>query len=94
VSFARADSSTIRLRTDSAKLEWTWPPSFETDVRAHWRDGTLQLERKVEDGPTVKEAFVRAPGSTRLIIATTIENALPQKLEYRRVYDLESTGSQ
>jgi hypothetical protein len=87
VAIGYSDSTTMRLRVDGEKRKVTWRGIPEVETRARWHDGTLEVDHKFEGGLSVKELYTRAPGSERLIVATTVKGGIMGERTGKRVYD-------
>jgi hypothetical protein len=85
------DGTPIESLTDGNEREKAVSGMGKIKVKAEWQDGQLIVERKLEGGIRVREEFMRAPDSPRLI-TTTIITGLPRDLKFRSVYD-RSSGS-
>jgi hypothetical protein len=85
------DGTPIESLTDGKEREKAVGGMGRIKVKAEWQDGWLIVERKLEGGIKVREEFMRAPDSPRLI-TTTIITGLPRDLKFRSVYD-RSSGS-
>ena len=59
----------------------------EVKMKASWSDERMKVERKIKDGPTVKEYYSLSTDRSRLLVDVMIDGGgLPGKFEFRRVY--------
>jgi hypothetical protein len=86
VAIAYADATTQAFPTDGSQARVVWEGVGEVDAKARWRENSLVVERKLEDGITVVETYTRAPESPRLIVGTEVKGTL-RTLKFLRVYD-------
>lgn len=61
----------------------------DTEVKASWHDGKLQVETRNNHGGTVNETWERVPDGSRLIVNLKIEGGFG-KVELKRIYDREA----
>jgi hypothetical protein len=87
IRVVHADSSVLQFHFDGKKRKMAWKGVGEIEARAQWDDGFLEVDRTLDGGPEVHELYSRAPGSSRLIIATTVSGGGPEAVSIRRVYD-------
>lgn len=92
VTVTYADSFTVTVPTDGKKVERTWPGVGKVELKAEWKEGQLQLERKLE-GIKVTELFSRSPGSSRLVDAVKVKGPMPREISLERIYDERSESS-
>lgn len=92
VTVVYADGTEYRLRADGRETKSTVQALGEVKVKTRWRDGALQVERRLSDGIKVTDVFSRGPGSSRLVVETKIHGVGPQPLELKRVYDPAGSG--
>jgi hypothetical protein len=81
-----SDSSALQFRFDGKKRKISWKGVGEIEASAKWDDGFLEVDQSLDGGPQVHELYSRAPGSNRLIIATTVTGGA-ETVNIRRVYD-------
>ena len=76
--------ATLSVRLDGKAVEGPDGPG-RVEIKGGWRNGIIQVERKVEDGPSEKESWtVDARGL--LVVTQTIELPRGPKFELKRVY--------
>jgi hypothetical protein len=85
--------SIVAVPTNWRKVRVTWLDAQPSEARARWKDGRLQIERRFDDGSGVTEYYSRSPGSSRLVVYTTVDGWLRTDATVRRVYDAVIVGN-
>lgn len=59
----------------------------EIKTKASWADERMRVQRKIKDGPTVKEYYTLSTDRSRLLVDLVIDGGgIPGKFEFRRIY--------
>jgi hypothetical protein len=87
VTFTFADRVPIPYAMNGKKNKRELPGLGEVETKAEWKDGLLNVERKLDGGVKIHDEFVHGPGSPRLIVNTTISGLAGHDVVYRTVYD-------
>jgi hypothetical protein len=59
----------------------------EVKTKASWDDIRMKVQRKIKDGPTIKEYYALSTDRSRLLVDVVIDGGgLPGKFEFRRIY--------
>jgi hypothetical protein len=94
VDISDATGQFVTYRTDGRKIREPQLVGDDVEIVARWKDGQLQIERKLPSIGTVKETYWldRATGS--LVLQVKLSGSrLPRGIEMRRVYDSAPEGS-
>lgn len=91
VTFAAADGRLVVLTTKGGRQRLPWFDGVHTMVRAEWKDGALRLERSRQDVHAV-DTYARQPGSSRLVLITTVSGGMAGEVRLQRVYNMTSAN--
>jgi hypothetical protein len=90
VTIVGAEGSRLILYPDGRKIEYPIEGAGNVETRAYWDDERLVVERKAENGPTATSTYVLVSEGRQLHIRTRlVGGAMPEPVEFRRVYDLQ-----
>jgi hypothetical protein len=80
--------------TDGRKVREPQLVGEDVEIMARWKDGQLQIERKLPAIGTVKEFYSLDPATRSLVLLVKLSGSrLPRGIEMRRVYDSSPEGS-
>ena len=82
-----------RLRTDGRKVTEEMLNGEQLEMTAKWKNGRLQVERKLGSFGTFKEAYSIDPATRQLIVEVAVSSLrFPRGIVMRRVYDPPAGG--
>lgn len=94
VVLSYANGAQLDLVPDGEEREHVLTGFGEVKAKARWKDGVLNVERKLDGDTTIKDEFTRSAGSSRLVVTTKLApGGLPRELTFISVYDLDESGS-
>lgn len=91
MAFEGGDS--VRVPITDHQVTIQWHRGTRVQVKAWWKEGALRLERKLPGGIKVEQTYSRSPGADRLVVDTQVKGLPDGKLQFRRVYLLQTTPS-
>jgi hypothetical protein len=82
-----ADTTSLYLRNNGARIRTFWRGVDEVEARGRWRGSAFVIERRLEIGLEVRETITRATSSAQLVVQTVIEGSPLREVKFKRVYD-------
>jgi hypothetical protein len=89
VAMSDAGGYMVSLYTDGRKNTEYLLSGETLDITAKWKDGILNIERKMERAGSVRETYAIDPAQGKLVVNVKLKTiSLPRAIDARRVYDL------
>ena len=94
IAISDATGQLTTFRTDGRKVKEPQLAGKDIEIVARWKDGQLQIERKLPDIGTVRETWFLDPATRELILQVRLSGErFPRPIELRRVYDPAPGGN-
>jgi predicted ATP-grasp superfamily ATP-dependent carboligase len=88
VTVADVEGSLRVFYTDGRKTEYPAPEIGTVETRAEWKGGKLVVERSMENGVRTTQTYEVVDDGEKLVVKVRLEGGdLPNRMEFRRVYD-------